>query len=735
MFSHFKILNRRPTISHRCGRKRTSNCKLSSRRNFYRVYSQKSSSLSNSSSLNGQNTTFSSASSNTSLVNIPQNGNSSQETYKAKDEQIGLGFSLPKPLTLLTVKCDQEQAQFPEKLLDQITQVIGLRVANAILLQDCDLSSKSMLKLANQLYALCDTLQIHFLIEERIEIAALSGAHGIVVNSLQDIYDVRNFLEKGVQSAGKGKRWVQLSGASVNVVNGQNSNVRPILCGRKVYDEQTANFANIDGADFVVVDVDQRLRVSDRELKTELRAIRRRFERTVIANHQYVQACGGPKSVMNSGADGLEIPLDVLIKLIQKETKVKGVKEAAQQLPSGDRLAGAIMLVAGGTIGAGIIALPVKTAAAGFIPTAITLSCSWFFMCLTALLLLEMSIWYGPGTNLTTMAQNTLGKYGKIGCAVLYLFIYTATITAYIAEGARYLSAALGPVLQFTPMWISCLGFAAVFGGIVQAGTKWADKVNGYCVIFALTAYAYLLACSSQTINLSNLLAQSWQQTIPTLPIMVVAFCFHNIVPSLLGYLGTARRVFTAIVVGSFVPLVMYLIWEGVILGQLQQGVALTSTEQIVEGLRMVAGDNAVMAVTWFSLFAIITSFLGVLLGFVDFNKELLFKNVKSSEIDGQIWSFGGLMPLLSTIVPPLIIAVGAPGIFYSAMEFSGTLRMVLFGVIPVAMVWIGRRKRENKPFLPGGKPLLIWILVVALSMIFVEVRAKILYLKQGVVA
>ena len=42
-----------------------------------------------------------------------------------------------------------------------------------------------------------------------------------------------------------------------------------------------------------------------------------------------------------------------------------------------ERLNGAIALIAGGTIGAGIIALPVKTVAAGFIPSTVALTACW----------------------------------------------------------------------------------------------------------------------------------------------------------------------------------------------------------------------------------------------------------------------------------------------------------------------------------------------------------------------
>ena len=42
---------------------------------------------------------------------------------------------------------------------------------------------------------------------------------------------------------------------------------------------------------------------------------------------------------------------------------------AVKELPPVQRVVGATLLIAGGTVGAGIIALPVKTAVAGFIPS------------------------------------------------------------------------------------------------------------------------------------------------------------------------------------------------------------------------------------------------------------------------------------------------------------------------------------------------------------------------------
>ena len=83
-----------------------------------------------------------------------------------------------------------------------------------------------------------------------------------------------------------------------------------------------------------------------------------------------------------------------------------------------------------------------------------------------------------------------------------------------------------------------------------------------------------------------------------------------------------ARNSFVqAIIAGSGIPFVMYAIWELVILGTIEPGVKLSSAAQIIDGLSEATGGKATLSVKVFSFFAIVTSFLGVGLGCIDFLK------------------------------------------------------------------------------------------------------------------
>ncbi|KAE9606262.1 putative amino acid/polyamine transporter 2 [Lupinus albus] len=74
-------------------------------------------------------------------------------------------------------------------------------------------------------------------------------------------------------------------------------------------------------------------------------------------------------------------------------------------------------------------------------------------------------------------------------------------------------------------------------------------------------------------------------------------------------------------------------------------------------------------------------------------------------------------LPYILTLVPPLILSLLDPEIFFKALDFAGTYGvLVLFGVIPAAMSWSDRYSKSspsmNLPELvPGGRITLIMVL------------------------
>jgi tyrosine-specific transport protein len=103
-----------------------------------------------------------------------------------------------------------------------------------------------------------------------------------------------------------------------------------------------------------------------------------------------------------------------------------------------------------------------------------------------------------------------------------------------------------------------------------------------------------------------------------------------------------------------------------------------------------------------FAFFAVITSFLAVGLALTHFLADG-FKVAADSK--------NGKLLAAAAILPPFIFALIQPGLFYKALSFAGGIcAMILFGILPVAMIWRGRynKKLTSNYHAGGGKITLL---------------------------
>lgn len=388
------------------------------------------------------------------------------------------------------------------------------------------------------------------------------------------------------------------------------------------------------------------------------------------------------------------------------------------------RTFGAVLLIAGCCIGAGMLGLPLVIAAAGFIPSSLAFIACWIFMAATGLLLLEANLWFGEGIHLMTLAERTLGKSAKVFVTLCFGFLFYCLLVAYLGGGGELISEFLAHYVGFEMQpFYGTIALVLIFGVVLYKGTAEVDVVNRFLMIGLGLSYAGLVFLGVPHMKLEYLKNCSWKCTIPALPAMIISFGYHNLVPSLTTYLkGNAKSLRFAILVGSAIPLVFYLIWDGIIIGMLAghqdlQG-AIESGSMITKLVRETIGSSYVADLMhFFAFFALITSFLGVSMSFVDFLADgLKIKKTHS----------GSLSLVAMVLLPPCIFAYLYPTIFLTALNYAGAFGAVLlFGVIPVMMVWKGRyiEKRVGERFVPGGKITLTLLGVFALFVFFMQLK------------
>lgn len=390
---------------------------------------------------------------------------------------------------------------------------------------------------------------------------------------------------------------------------------------------------------------------------------------------------------------------------------------------------GGVLLVAGTTIGAAMLAIPVSTGSAGFLPSLALFVAFWLFMSYTALLFLEVNTWTGQRTNLVTMARATLGPAGSAICWTAYLFLLYALITAYIAGSGNLLCNFIAGIVgaDSLPGIFCAIPLVLIFAFLLVKGTAYIDYMNRLFMIGLTVTYFAIVFMLAPYINVDYLKREEWGYAFTGVSIVATSFGFHIIIPSLYSYLhADIKTLKWTLIIGSFIPLVVYTIWQALALGI----IPLNGPNGLMEGYQL--GDDGATLLSYsidnpalgllaklFSFFAIFTSLIGVGLSLCDFLADGLKINKDLK---------GNALLLALTFIPPFTLAFADSRAFLTALEAAGAFGVVfLLGLMPALMVWRGRyhQDRISHYKAPGGKITLSLAILFSLTAIGLEIINK----------
>ncbi len=403
--------------------------------------------------------------------------------------------------------------------------------------------------------------------------------------------------------------------------------------------------------------------------------------------------------------------------------------------PTIGRTISAMLLVTGTTIGGGMLALPVATGLNGFLPSLAIMALSCFFMTVTALLLLEATLWFEEGAHMMTMTSKLLGRWGKIISTIVYLFICYASTVAYTAGGGVQVASALNYYFNFDiSKDLGAALFLAVFYFVIYLGNRIVGRVNTVLFVAMIAAYVLLVGVGIDEIRLSLLQFRAWKGALFAVPLLLTSFSFQTMVPSLVPYLNRNMKLLRgAVIGGTLFTFAIYAIWQALVLGIIpvngENGLAQAFTEGVPATvyLRDHAIGSWITAIAeFFAFFAIGTSFLGITFGLVDFLSDGL--HIKKEGV-------GKITLALLVIIPTIVIATQFERAFMIAMDTSGGFGdTVLNGMIPVLMIWVGRYKLgyKSESALPGGKTLLITVFFFFLCAFAIEGASQLGYGNQA---
>lgn len=381
----------------------------------------------------------------------------------------------------------------------------------------------------------------------------------------------------------------------------------------------------------------------------------------------------------------------------------------------------ATLLISGTAIGGGMLALPIVTAGAGLLPTLFIFIATWIVMSSTGVLIYENSIGLKSDSNLISLASYAFGKAGRVVTWILYLFLFYSLMTAYLSGLSSFLAPMLPTALSPWASLLSCLLFAP----FLFLGVRFSSTVNVFMMVALFASFGLFLVLGMPLVQPELLTHTNWSLMFVALPIIFTSFSFQGTVPTIVHYLHhDGQKIKKAIWIGTAIPLVLYILFEILVLGI----VPLEGANSLQEALLL--QTNAVTPLQYwieypfllllgriFSFFALFTSFIGVGIGLFDFLADGL-------KIEKR--SMGKLLLSLLVLVPPLLITAYNPHLFLTALEYAGGIGCaLLLGVMPI-LIALKRRKSGHKKVLPGGKVFLYSLMAFLLIEIGTEVFSKV---------
>lgn len=386
------------------------------------------------------------------------------------------------------------------------------------------------------------------------------------------------------------------------------------------------------------------------------------------------------------------------------------------------RVISGTFLIAGTMIGAGMLGIPLVTGVSGFWPGILVTTIVWFFMYCTGLLFLEVTLWMPDGSNVLSIAGRFFGRGGRLISGGMFIFLYYCLMIAYFAAGAPLLADAFSIVGFNVTGWEMFALFGFVFGGIVAIGPKSIDRVNIIMSVAMIAAWFTLIGSGGDEVDSVRLKFTKWPAMLMAMPVLFSAFGFHNVIPSLCTYLKRDKKSLRfAVFWGSFLPLIVYIVWQWLVIGAVPQEILSKTLEEgtpITTAFGAVTGNPMfVMVGRFFAFFAIVTSTLGVAFSMVDF----LGDGFKVEERKG----LSRVALTLLTFIPPFVLSTLNPGIFTTALGVAGGFgEAFLNGLLPIGLLWVGKYTWKLKADLNWleNKGILTFLTLYALFVVILEV-------------
>ena len=355
----------------------------------------------------------------------------------------------------------------------------------------------------------------------------------------------------------------------------------------------------------------------------------------------------------------------------------------------------AIFMITGMTIGAGILGIPYVVAQVGLIAGLLYILGLGIVMLFLNLMIGEIAVRTKENLQLPGYAGKYLGAWAKSLLTFTIILSSIGALLAYVVGEGRIWSALLGgdPAVWSVIFWT--LGSVVVWRGLQTA--KKVEKIFSFLVIAIIAGLSFYL--------LPHFQPATWSYFNPVqifLPYGVILFALHASpsiaeVHALLP--GSQRHFRKALVVGTLIPIVLYMFFAAAVVGVMGRD----TTEVATIGLGEKFGPVVLVLANLFAAFAMGTGFVGLGIAF----KQTLTWDYKINNI---------LATLLVVIAPISLFVVGIRS-FVAILDVAGGLFIGIEAVLMVMIYW--RAKKVGDLDASRYKLDWAWLMMVPVLLVF----------------
>lgn len=403
-----------------------------------------------------------------------------------------------------------------------------------------------------------------------------------------------------------------------------------------------------------------------------------------------------------------------------------------------------MMLIPSCAIGAGLFSFPIITGLSGFMPGALAILLTWIFSTFVGLLIADICchthVSQGKDMHFFMLTKQFLPRILQIITLASFLFICYGSLIGYL-DGIIISSKAI-QTIEYSNK-ITGIFFMFILAVITYQNNHIVIHITNMLFPIIFMIYFYFSYLAFNDLNTSFLTHVDYSKISMAFPTLVTAFSFQIMIPSMSNALnGNRLHLRWAIIIGTAINCIMYLVWFFIMLGinpienlrtAFTASITLTASISSKDALLLQIMGNV------FALITMFTSFTSISISLKDYWNEIistpwfskalsiLFKTNTDSDDSNcnNLTSDNCRIVKIKSYIVQTLIYLPIMAIFLSFNRlflwvFSSTGGYgdaIAFGLMPIYMSYIAIKHHNME----RGYPILLYFLAI-LFFIFVFV-------------